>query len=411
METGYDILFFWVARMIMMGLEFTGTVPFRTVYLHGLIRDERGRKMSKTLGNFIDPLDVIQEFGTDALRFTLLTSSTPGNDINVSLQRVEANRNFANKLWNASRLVLSAIGRAPASPGHPPDPTLADRWILARLAALRRDVTRLFESYQYGEAGRQIYEFFWGEFADWYLEVAKLQLDEGPDRAWLTARTMVHVLDTSLRLLHPFTPFVTEELWGHVKSACQAHAAEFGPEGGWEMALIVAAWPEAVEEAPGEAEALRDFALVMDLVRGIRNVRSERSVEPSRRIEAILSAGNRRALFESQRQAIAALARLDPDRMRIYATLKTRPQDAVPLVAGGIEAYLPLSGMVDIDAERSRLTRELGEVEAQIQRLEGLLAGPFAERAPAEVVAKERAGLEGMQQSRLKLEAQLKSLG
>jgi len=411
METGYDILFFWVARMIMMGLEFTGTLPFRTVYLHGLIRDEHGRKMSKTLGNFIDPLDVIREFGTDALRFTLLTSSTPGNDINLSLQRVEANRNFANKLWNASRLVLSAIGRAPASPGHPPDPTLADRWILARLAALCRDVARLFESYQYGEAGRQIYEFFWGEFADWYLEVAKLQLDEGPDRAWLTARTMVHVLDTSLRLLHPFTPFVTEELWGHLKSACQAHPAEFGPEGGWEMALIVAAWPEAVEEAPGEAEALRDFALVMDLVRGIRNIRSERSVEPSRRIEAILSAGNRKPLFESQRQAIAALARLDPDRMRIHASLKTRPQDAVPLVAGGIEAYLPLSGMVDIDAERSRMTKELGEVEAQVQRLEGLLAGPFAERAPAEVVAKERARLEGMQQSRLKLEAQLKSLG
>ena len=219
METGYDILFFWVARMIMMGLEFTGEVPFTIVYLHGLVRDEHGRKMSKTLGNVIDPLEVMDEFGTDALRFTLLTGSTPGNDMNLSLQRVEANRNFANKLWNAGRLVLMAIERAPAKAPEAVEPTMVDRWILARLNVLLEDVDRLFHSHQYGEGGRQVYEFFWGEFADWYLDIAKLQLKEREARAWLTAKTMVFVFDTCLRLLHPFTPFVTEELWGRLKAA------------------------------------------------------------------------------------------------------------------------------------------------------------------------------------------------
>ncbi len=276
METGYDILFFWVARMIMMGLEFTGQPPFRTVYLHGLMRDEHGRKMSKTLGNFIDPLKVMDEFGTDALRFTLLTGSTPGNDITVSLQRVEANRNFANKLWNASRLVLNAIGRAPKRPSSLPESTLGDRWILARLGGLEREVARLFEAYQFAEAGRQIYEFFWSEFADWYLEIAKLQLEEGPARAWSTVSTMVRVLDDCLRMLHPFMPFVTEELWQHLRQACREQEGGFGPADGWEQALIVARWPEVEAAAPGAAEDERDFGLIRSLVTAVRNACRER---------------------------------------------------------------------------------------------------------------------------------------
>ncbi len=257
METGYDILFFWVARMIMSGLEFTGQIPFHTVYLHGLIRDEHGRKMSKSYGNVIDPLVVMDELGTDAMRFTLLVGSTPGNDMNLSVKRVEANRNFANKIWNAGRFVISALGslaqddRPETSPTTGPW-TLADSWIWARLQTLVRDAERLFQGYQYGEAGRQIYEFFWGDFADWYVEAAKLQLNQGGQVALNTASNLVRVLDTSLRLLHPFTPFITEELWGHLKGAVQQSPLA-NRLGDWPEALIIAPWPTARPEEGWEA--------------------------------------------------------------------------------------------------------------------------------------------------------------
>ncbi|HOV07160.1 MAG TPA: valine--tRNA ligase, partial [Anaerolineaceae bacterium] len=205
METGADILFFWVARMMMFGLEFTGQVPFHTVYLHGLILDKDGQKMSKTKGNVVDPIEVMDNFGTDALRFTLLVGSTPGHDTNLDLKKVEANRNFANKVWNAGRFVLSALQNAPAEAEDEPEWSLADSWIWARLKGLLRDTDRLFKNYQFGEAGRQIYEFFWSDFADWYLEIAKIQMAEGHDRAYYTATTLVRVLDACLRLLHPFT--------------------------------------------------------------------------------------------------------------------------------------------------------------------------------------------------------------
>ena len=249
METGYDILFFWVARMIMLGLEFTGEAPFRYVYLHGLVRDETGRKMSKSLGNVIDPLELIKEYGTDALRFTLLTGSTPGSDMNLSLKKVEANRNFANKIWNAGRLVTANIEQAQPIESAQAKATLADRWILARLTELTLDVNRLFDTFQYGEAGRQIYDFFWSEFADWYLEIAKLQIQEDNGLAWQTLKKMVYILDQSLRMLHPFMPFVTEELWDHLKQVCLCVSTEFAPYEGWEDALMIASWPAAEEEA------------------------------------------------------------------------------------------------------------------------------------------------------------------
>ena len=240
METGYDIIFFWVARMIMAGLEFTGQAPFHTVYLHGMIKDEFGQIMSKTKNNVIDPLKVMDELGTDALRFTLLVGTTPGNDPNISLKKVEANRNFANKLWNAGRYVIRNLENLPAAPVDEPDWTLADRWIWARMRQLNETVNRLFESYQFGEAGRQVYEFFWGEFADWYLEISKDQIVEGGDRAFYTVQTLVRIFDTCLRFLHPFTPFVTEALWGHLRSACVDVSDALAPAGGWEDALIVA---------------------------------------------------------------------------------------------------------------------------------------------------------------------------
>ena len=415
METGYDILFFWVARMIMMGLEFTGEVPFRTVYLHGLVRDEHGQKMSKTKGNVIDPLKVVDEYGADALRFTLLVGSSPGNDINLSLKKVEANRNFANKVWNAGRFVISALDKAPDAPQGPPEWTLADSWIWARLQETIRKVNRLFEQYLYGEAGRQIYEFFWDEFADWYLEIAKLQLAEGGDRAFYTAQTLVKVLDLTLRLLHPYTPYVTEELWGHLKAAVtQRFGAEdphFTPEGGWPEALIVAPWPESRPTEGWEGAKVKAFRRFQETVRAIRNLRAEHKVKPGQRLGAAIVAGEDAALFRQMLTPLAALAWLDAKRVTITETLAQPPAGHTAAVAGTIVAYLPLADLVDPAEERQRLEKELHTVESQIARLEKLLAGPFAEKAPPQVVAKEREKLATYRAQAEKLRARLAALG
>jgi valyl-tRNA synthetase len=411
METGYDILFFWVARMIMSGLEFTGQIPFHTVYLHGLIRDEHGRKMSKTYGNVIDPLGVMDELGTDALRFTLLVGSTPGQDTNLSVKKVEANRNFANKIWNAGRFVIAALAQAPADPVAPPDWTLADSWVWARLQTLVRDVERLFTSFQYGEAGRQIYEFFWSEFADWYLEIAKLQLAQGGDRAHYTAHTLVRILDLALRMLHPFTPFVTEELWSRLKAAAGSQGPAFTPQGGWPEALIVAPWPEPRAQEGWEAEKLAQFGLVQELVRAIRNLRAEKQVKPGQRLPATFAAGEHLPILEGQAATLAALAGLDPDRLVIQPGLDGKPDGHIALVVGPVEVYLPLAGLVDLDEERARLQKDLAEVNAQIERLHALLAGPFAQKAPPAVVEKEQARLAAFKETAEKLRNQIAATG
>ncbi|MEM7800706.1 MAG: valine--tRNA ligase, partial [Chloroflexota bacterium] len=246
LETGYDILFFWVARMVMQGLLFTNDIPFHTIYLHGLVRDEKGRKMSKTLGNVTDPLDVVQDYGTDALRFTLLTGSTPGNDMNLSLEKVVSNRNFANKIWNMARFIVGNIEKVSAD-GKPDagwgELTIADEWILSRLDQTVGDVNRLMDGYQYGEAGRQISEFLWSDYADWYVETAKVQINAGGTTAWTTLSVLVHVLDQALRLLHPYIPYVTEETWQQLKNAFEGSGLGIAPEAGWGEALIIADWP------------------------------------------------------------------------------------------------------------------------------------------------------------------------
>jgi valyl-tRNA synthetase len=375
------------------------------------VRDEHGRKMSKTLGNVIDPLEVMDRYGTDALRFTLLTGSSPGNDINLSLQRVEANRNFANKLWNIGRLVLLAVEQAPAQPDAEPAPTPADMWIAARAEQVKREVSRLFDAYNYGEAGKHVYDFLWSEFADWYQEVAKLQIKEGPDRAWLTTRTLVSVFDACLRMLHPFTPYVTEELWGRLKAACQGHPAGFGPPGGWEGALIVARWPEPQPAAEWEGKAQHDFGLLMDLVRAIRNARSENRIRPRQRIGATIAAGDKAGLLQEQRRALASLAGLDQGALEVLEDLEAPPPESLPLVVGTVLVYLSLKGAVDVAAERARLQEELEALERHLQRVEELLAGPFSERAPEEVVARELRKLRDLRDSRAKLAAQIESLG
>ncbi len=406
METGYDILFFWVARMVMDALEFTEEIPFHTIYLHGLIRDEHGKKMSKTSGNVIDPLIVMDELGTDALRFTLLVGSTPGKDTNLSLKKVEANRNFANKIWNAGRFVISMIDSVEADDKPATvDWTLADSWIWARLQDLIRRVERLFAGFQYGEAGRQIYDFFWGDFADWYLEIAKLQM-QNPATRYTTAETLARVLDTSLRLLHPFTPFITEELWGHLKTAVLDSPLSALAED-WTEVLITAAWPQEHDPEGWEEAKVADFSLVQEIVRAIRNLRAEKEVAPSKRIEAIFVSEEKQALLQEQARVIAALARLDKTKLSIISSLPEKPKNSVTLVVNAVEIYIPLEGMVDLAQERARLETELKEAESQIARLEKLLNSPFAEKAPAAVVDKEREKLSGYKETAAKIKAQL----
>ncbi len=410
LETGYDIIFFWVARMIMMGLKFTGEVPFRYVYLHGLVRDESGRKMSKSLGNVLDPLDLIKEYGTDALRFSLLTGGTPGNDMKLSLTRMEANRNFANKIWNAARFVVMNLGDADLRFIHEDDShsvtyalpdtaemTLADRWILSRLASLRAEVTRLVGDWQLGEAGRQIYEFLWNEYCDWYIEATKTRL-YGDDAvaAGAARQTLAHVLEQSLRLLHPFMPFVTEAIWRHLPGM-----AERGE------ALMTSRWP--VSSAWEDAEVEESFARLQEIIRAIRNARSEYNVEPGRRIQAMISAEGHVDLLRHNADLLISQAKLADDL--VIEPGMTTPEKVVALAAGGANVYLPLSGMVDLAAERTRLEKELENVVGQISRAEKLLGNPgFTAKAPAEVVDREREKIGELQKRRTQIQANLSEL-
>ena len=412
LETGYDILFFWVARMIMLGLEFSGKTPFHSVYLHGLVRDDQGRKMSKTLGNVIDPLEVMDQYGTDALRFTLLVGSTPGQDLNLSLEKVGANRNFANKLWNAGRFVIGALPSAPREMKGDLTPTLADAWIWARTKEVVATCSRLFESYQYGEAGRQVYEFLWSEIADWYIEIAKLQVNEGGDRAFKTAEILVRVMDTCLRLLHPYTPFVTEELWGHLKAAALEHSPRLGLEKGgeWPEALIVAPWPEPLEESAGDAQAVEEFAILQSVVRAIRNQRAEKGVKPGHKLPAILASGEHFAMLEKEKGALAMLAKLDPVKLIISKAVGQKPEGHASLMAGPVEVYLLLGENANPAMEQARLGKELAAAREQAARLEKLLNGDFGKKAPKEVVEKEKGRLAGFLATAKSLEEQLNSL-
>ncbi|MCP4357601.1 MAG: valine--tRNA ligase [Chloroflexi bacterium] len=396
METGYDILFFWVARMVMQGLLYTNDIPFHTVYLHGLVRDEHGQKMSKSKGNVTDPLDVMGEYGTDALRFTLLTTGTPGNDLNLAIGRVAANRNFANKIWNTARFISLNLDKANKTDAvKSPEYTDADKWILTRLSQVTADANRLMDNYLYGEAGRQVYDFLWGDFADWYVELAKVQLRTGGSRAWTTLSVARQVLDDCLRLLHPFIPYVTEETWQQLKDAFTTADLGIEPTGGWEEALIIADWPQAGEQFP---EAAADFAQLQELVRSIRAARSENGVEPGKWVTAVISAGSKTHFLQSQKEVLCFLARLDAETL-VISEHAAVPDQTITLAQGNITCYLPLAGLIDLDKERQRLQKELAELDKQIKRVNGLLNSPFAQKAPAQVVQKERDKLVQLQAS------------
>jgi valyl-tRNA synthetase len=406
METGYDILFFWVARMIMMGLEDTGNIPFHTVYLHGLIRDEKGEKMSKMRGNVLNPTDAIEEYGTDALRFAVTTGTSPGNDINLGPHRLEAGRNFANKMWNAARFVFQSLEANPIKSGmltklttkH--SSTVDDRWILSRLNHLVLSVDELMSNFQFGEAERQIHDFFWGEFCDWYIEMAKIRLSRSD---FSPLPVLAFVLETTLRLLHPFMPFITEELWQSLKQHL--------PEGSLDSdSIIIASYPVADEKSiDSEAEQVMDS--VIEIIRSIRNARAENKVAASKWIEAHVYAEELQAAISSQSEAIEALAKARPLDILGRDQRRAKDEKALVLVLKEAEVVLPWAGMVDLAVERQRLEAEISIVDKEIDRLERRLKDEaFVAKAPAEVVDKERGKLQGYKDKLLRLKQELAQL-
>ena len=400
METGYEILFVWVARMVFLGIEMMGEVPFHTVYLHGIVRDIEGAKMSKTKGNVIDPTEVSNEYGADALRYALVTQASPGNDSRLSVQKVEASRNFGNKLWNATRFALRTISdheiamdeQCPARPTG--ELALADRWILSRLDEVTRNSTRLLDSYLFGEAGRQINDFIWSELCDWYIEASKVRLKD-PAEAAVVAQVLAYTIERSLRLLHPFMPFITETLWQQL------------PHGG--ESIMVAPWPEAVMR---DEAAERAFGSLMELVRSIRNVRSDAGVEPARWISADIHAGDLAADFEASRREIGFLARIADDHLRIHAGPAEQNPQAMTAIAGEVVASLPLADMVDLEAERARLAKELEDATQEQQRAEKQLSNEsFVSRAPEHVVQVQRERLERAKEQVTVIGQRLAALG
>jgi valyl-tRNA synthetase len=375
-QMGYDILFFWAARMITMGLYNMKDVPFRDLYLHGLIRDAKNRKMTKSLGNVVDPLKAIDKYGCDALRFTLATGGAPGNDFRLLDERLEASRNFANKIWNAARFVVAGLeegvsGKEEEGVGERP---LEDRWIVSRLRRTAREADKLLGEFQINEAARLLYEFFWSDYCDWYLEMAKVRLKAGDGSA---LPVLVEVLESSMRLLHPFMPFVTEEVWQHLRQRV----------GGLSEALIIALWPRVDGEFDTEAEGR--IETVIEVIRAIRNIRAERGVDPGRYIEAYIAADGALPALEAARPMVEALARVRP--LHLVPDAGATPKTAVAsAVLSEAQVVLPLVGMIDVEAERTRLSAQLAEAENEVLRLEGKVGNQeFRSKAPQEVVARE----------------------
>jgi valyl-tRNA synthetase len=395
--TGYEILYLWVARMIMSGLSFIGDVPFHHVLIHGLVRDERNRKMSKSLGNVIDPLDVIERYGADALRYALARMASPDQqNIPFGIRDPEAGRNFANKIWNAARLVLGAR-RATGAPVLPPEDrrTLVERWILSRHEVGRAEVDRALEEYRFDEAARALHRFLWSELADWALEMAKPRLYEGTDEQRQdTAEVLAWVLERTLRLLHPIMPFVTEEAWQRL---------EIGDS------IVIAEWPEPRTEHRDD-DAERRFSFAEDLVTAVRSFRSGHGLGPGTPLAVRVRVDDeRREVLDALREEICRVARID--RLEVLDD-GADPSGSARLVVRGAEVLIPLAGVLDAEAECARIRKRLEEVALAAERAARKLDNPgFRGQAPPEVVDKERRKLVSVEEERAVLEAQLVELG
>ncbi|HTK60195.1 MAG TPA: class I tRNA ligase family protein, partial [Candidatus Baltobacteraceae bacterium] len=366
-------------------------VPFKTVYLHGLVRDEQGRKMSKSLGNVLDPLDVIPKYGTDAVRLSLVLGTAPGADAKVWDEKIAGYRNFTNKLWNVSRFILTSVSKVRRETKKPAPKTLADRWILARLDAVTAQASAHIEKFEFSPAGELLRDFSWTELADWYLEIAKIQMQD-PKLKTSTEKVLLHVLENVLKLWHPYMPFVTEAIWDLL--AGNAKGKKF---------LMIEAWPTAAKKP---APAPKDFALIQELIGAIRNVRSEYKVEPAKRVDATLIAGAKTKLLKDNAAVIRMLARLE--NLTILAKGE-KPKDSASARVGGIEIHLPLAGLVDMAKEKARLEKEHANLAGFVKSLEAKLANRgYTDNAPKDVVEKTRQMLADKKGELRKIEAQLK---
>ncbi len=371
--TGYDIIFFWVARMIFSGIEHMGEVPFKTVFFHGLVRDAQGRKMSKSLGNGIDPLQEIEKYGADALRFTLVTGNSPGNDIRYSDERVNASRNFANKIWNAARFILMNIEGKDVKCEIPEKLYLEDKWIISKFNNVAKEVTENLEKFELGIAVSKLYDFLWDDFCDWYIELAKIRMNgEDEDSAASARQVLVWVLSSTLKLLHPFMPYITEEIWQTLP-----HEGE---------ALVIASWPKYDEALNFAAEAA-EMEKVMSLIRAVRARRSDMNVPPSKKAHIYIETAEP-AAFDTEKNAIMRLA---------YASgcetgNSFNVEGAVTVVTENCKAYIPMNELVDFEAEKKRLNKELESAQKQLDTVNAKLNNEkFMSKAPENVVAGVRA--------------------
>ena len=387
--TGYDIIFFWVARMMFMSLEFMHEIPFQYVFIHGLVRDSQGRKMSKSLGNGIDPLEVIDQYGADALRFTLVTGNTPGNDMRFYFEKVEGNRNYANKVWNAAKFVLMNLeDYDPAFVPSREELTLADRWILETLARTEESVSANLDKYELGEAAGSIYEFSWNDFCDWYIETAKARLygDQAEDKK-VAQYVLVYTLTRMLALLHPFMPFITEHIWQHL------------PHEGKTLARASWPCPDGNLRFPQEKEQMERL---MDAIKAVRNMRAEEHVNPGKlcRIHLVPLRGDLGECAETHKIYFEKLAHAES--VDILPEGAPKPENALASVVSGMEVYMELKGLIDTVKENARLMKEQETVKKEIDRLAKKLGNPkFLEKAPADVVEKEKAKL-AVQEEKMK---------
>jgi len=395
--TGYDIIPFWVSRMIFQGLEFTGQMPFKDTLIHGLVRDSEGRKMSKSLGNGIDPLEVIEQYGADAMRYMISTGSTPGQDLRFRWERVEQARNFANKIWNASRFALMNLeGFTTADIDISGELGTADRWILHRLNETSRDITRLIDAYEFGETGRLLYNFIWDDLCDWYIEFAKLSL-YGEDQAAKkkTQSVLAYVLDRTMRLIHPFMPFISEEIWQHLP-----HEGE---------TVMLASWP-TYDEAFENAEAVTEMNLLMDVIRAVRNIRAEVNVPMSKKVELQLKPVSGQVASIIDRNADYIRRFCNTSEYESSLELEA-PDKAMTAVVTGVEMYLPLAGLIDIAQEITRLEKEILHLNSECERVEKKLNNPgFVSKAPEKVIEEERAKLADYSDKRSKVIARIEEL-
>ncbi len=384
MQMGHEILFFWMARMILMTTYTLNDIPFYNVYIHGILRDEKGRKFSKSLNNGIDPLDMIGQYGCDALRLSLLSGITPGNDARFYTEKVEGARNFVNKLWNISRYVLGQIEITDSEPSIPVSNTLSDKWIINRLHTVLKEIEELFDHYDFSLAGEKLRDFTWSDFADWYLEIAKIEGDK--------KEVLQYVLVNILKLWHPFIPFVTEEIWQET----------FGGE----KLLMVAKWPvvkvSKIEVSTG------DFELIKNIITGIRSLRSDYKIEPGKKLDVIIQAGENELLLKENVEIIRRLARLENIEI---GESTAKPESAITFVEKDVTVHVDIAGVVDVEKEKARLSKELEDTDSYLSALEKKLSNEdFSRNAPAEVVDKERAKLIEVQTKLDKLREQISSL-